>query len=355
MYSKQMTHHISSKKENPSLPGEARIGPIASLPQLLEELGVSPLQALERAGIRNSLFDDPENRLSYEPFGRLLMVCIEMTGRADFGLLLGCRFKLENMGELGELMRISATAREALRALILNMRYYDRFAFSFLLQPLPDRAFLGYSFELPGVRSTPVFYDLVTVITFRILREVCGPAWNASMVHLSHSHPDNLTPYRRVFGSNVRFDQDISGVLFGSSWLERKLPGADEAKWRRLNQEMQTKQSRLPLSFSEEVLTVLHQMLLTGKTAANDVASLFGISERTLRHRLKSEGTSMQCLLADTRHKLARHLLLNTELPISKIATDLGYAESAIFSRAFRNWEGTSPSQWRKENTFRNK
>jgi len=336
-------------KENSSLPGEARIGPITYLPGVLKDLGVSPRQACQQAGISQTLFDDPENRMSYESFGRILMVCTDLTGRADFGLLLGSRFRLESLGELGELMRMSATAREALRVLILNLRYYDRLAFSFLLQPGPDTALLGYSFEQPAVRSTPVFYDLVMCIAFRLLREICGPAWKASIVHFSHSQPDNLTPYRRVFGPNVRFDQQISGVLFHARWLDQAMPGADAAKWHRLNQEIQTKQARLPLSFSEEVLTVLHQMLLTGKTAAADIANLFDISERTLRHRLNNEGTSMQRLLADTRHKLARHLLLNTSLPVSKIATDLGFAEPATFSRAFRNWAGTSPRQWRKE------
>jgi AraC-like DNA-binding protein len=57
----------------------------------------------------------------------------------------------------------------------------------------------------------------------------------------------------------------------------------------------------------------------------------------------------MQRLLADTRHELARHLLLNTDLPVSQIATNLGFAEPATFSRAFRSWAGTSPRQWRKE------
>jgi AraC-like DNA-binding protein len=355
MDSKQTIKDLPPREDSPSLPGEARIGPIASLPQLLKELGVPPEQVFQQAGIPYTIFDDPENRLSYEMFGRLLMVCMELTGRPDFGLLLGLRFKLEGLGELGELIRVSETAREALRVLILNLRYYDRFAFSYLLKPLPNKAFLGYSFELPGVRSAPVFYDLVTVITFRILREVCGPTWKASIVHLSHSHPDNLTPYRRVFGSNVRFDQDVSGVLFDTSWLERPMPDADADKWRRLNREMQTKQSRRPLSFSEEVLTVLHQMLLTGKTGASDIANLFGISERTLRHRLYGEGASMQRLLADTRYKLSCHLLLNTTLPVSKIASNLGFAESAVFSRAFRDWAGTSPMQWRKENILQRK
>jgi AraC-like DNA-binding protein len=230
------------------------------------------------------------------------------------------------------------------------LRYYDRFAFSFLLQPMPDKVLLGYSFEQPAVRSAPVFYDLVIAIAFSILRQVCGPFWKASIVHFSHGHPYDLTPYRRLFGPKVKFDQEISGVLFDTWWLNQAMPGADATKWHRLHREIQSKQSRLPLSFSESVLSVLHQMLLTGKTAASDIANLFDISERTLRHRLKNEGTSLQRLLADTRHELARHLLLNTNLSVSKISTNLGFTGLPVFSRAFRNWTGMSPRQWRKEN-----
>ena len=342
---------IPAQGENSTLPGEARIGPVTPLPQVLKELGVSPQLACARAGIPSTIFNNPENRMPYQWFGRILMACIELTGRADFGLLLGSRFRLESFGELGELMRVSSTVREALRVLILNLRYYDRFAFSFLLQTGPDKVLLGYSFEQPAESSTPVFYDLVMAIAFRILRDVCGPGWKASTVHFSHSHPEDPTPYRRVFGPNVRFDQEISGILFDVAWLDQAMPRANTTKWQQLSEDMQTKQSRLPISFSEEVLTVLHQMLLTGNKSAADIANLFGISKRTLRHRLRNEGTSMQCLLTDTRYALARHLLLNTNLPVSKIAANLGFAEPAIFSRAFRNWAGTSPRQWRKENT----
>ncbi len=56
----------------------------------------------------------------------------------------------------------------------------------------------------------------------------------------------------------------------------------------------------------------------------------------------------MQTLLADTRFEIARHLLQNTRLPMSEIAAALCYADSTVFSRAFHNWAGISPRQWRQ-------
>ncbi|MCG6283755.1 helix-turn-helix domain-containing protein, partial [Vibrio diabolicus] len=36
---------------------------------------------------------------------------------------------------------------------------------------------------------------------------------------------------------------------------------------------------------------------------------------------------------------------------ITDIALQLGYAETAVFSRHFRSWTGKSPSQWRQDNS----
>ena len=33
-----------------------------------------------------------------------------------------------------------------------------------------------------------------------------------------------------------------------------------------------------------------------------------------------------------------------------QLANRLGYADQAVFSRAFRRWSGMTPSQWRREN-----
>jgi len=51
MQLKQTNENLPAGEDKHSLPGEARIGPILSLPQVLTELGVSPEQALRQAGI----------------------------------------------------------------------------------------------------------------------------------------------------------------------------------------------------------------------------------------------------------------------------------------------------------------
>jgi AraC-like DNA-binding protein len=66
-----------------------------------------------------------------------------------------------------------------------------------------------------------------------------------------------------------------------------------------------------------------------------------------LQRRLTEEGITFQRLLEEARRELARHYLLHSSLELNQIAYLLGYEDANSFFRAFHQWEGTSPGQWR--------
>jgi AraC-like DNA-binding protein len=332
-----------------SAAGETRIGPLMALPTVLEEFGVAPVRAFRQAGIEPCLFDNSENRIAYESLGRLLWACTTLTDRDDFGLQAGSRFTLGNFGALGDLMRNAASVGESLRMLILHLHFYDRAAVPVMLRMDSAAVFLGYSLQHATMPGAGQLQDAAIAVAYRMLRELCGPRWRPRFVQFSHHRPENIASYRRVFGPGVRFDAELSGISFSASWLEHRIAGADPALHGLLHRALQDAESGRPMSVAEEVQCVLLQLLPGGTASSVSVARLFGISERTLRLRLQAEGTSMQRLLAATRLELARHLLQNTHLPLSQIAAALCYADSAVFSRAFRGWAGVSPRQWRAD------
>jgi AraC-like DNA-binding protein len=47
--------------------------------------------------------------------------------------------------------------------------------------------------------------------------------------------------------------------------------------------------------------------------------------------------------------KKASQLLHNTDYPIKEIAQAVGYQNQFHFSKAFRKYYNTSPSEWRKQ------
>ena len=76
-------------------------------------------------------------------------------------------------------------------------------------------------------------------------------------------------------------------------------------------------------------------------------AALTGVSVSTLQRRLRESGITYSELVETERLRLAIDLLTQGDIKICDVASELGYTEPANFIRAFRNWTGLTPSQFR--------
>jgi AraC-like DNA-binding protein len=81
------------------------------------------------------------------------------------------------------------------------------------------------------------------------------------------------------------------------------------------------------------------------------VARALGTSARTLRRRLSEEGTSFRGLLEDVRIARADDWLTHGDRSITQIGLELGYADSANFTRAYRRARGMTPLAARRSAT----
>jgi len=94
---------------------------------------------------------------------------------------------------------------------------------------------------------------------------------------------------------------------------------------------------------------LLKQMLAGGRPDITDVARELGLGVRTLQRRIVEEGTTFRDLLLAVRQELVRTYLAQPGIQINEVAFQLGYEDTNSFFRAFRNWEGTTPSHWRMD------
>jgi AraC-like DNA-binding protein len=327
--------------------GTVRIGPVGAIPTVLAEFGVSPGRVLAGVGLRAGTFGSPDTRIPFEALGQLLADCARLSRRDDFGLLVGERFRLRNLGALGYSMRNCATVGVALRELSVNLQMYDGGAVPVMVDVDSSCMLLGYSLRQHVMAGSTQIYDAATAIGYRLLQELCGRRWKPLYVQLSHSLHGRRTAYRRRFGRRLRFDGEISGIAFSKEWLDAPIEGADPVLHRLISNAMRQARSGGDPSFAERVRQAMHQMLPSGRFVAADVAGAFGVHERTLRKRLAAERTSLQKIVAETRFELARQLLDDTELPMSEIASFLHFADPAVFSRAFKHWAAVCPRDWR--------
>ena len=79
------------------------------------------------------------------------------------------------------------------------------------------------------------------------------------------------------------------------------------------------------------------------------VAADLGMTGRTLRRRLASEGASYRTLLEEVRESLATEMLATGRLAVEDVALRLGYAEASSFIAAFRRWTGRTPTAWQRD------
>jgi AraC-like DNA-binding protein len=327
--------------------GSVRVGPLLSIPSILEEHGLDPSRVLAQVGLDARLFDNPENRVSFAALGRLLETCVELTRCRHFGLLIGQRFKLDSLGVLGELMSNCPTVRDALRLAALYLDLHDRGAVSLTLDLGEGKSALGYSlFEVKSPAAEQIL-DGAIAMQYLLLRDLCGPAWRPVLVQLSHSRPTNIGPLQKHFRADLEFDVHISGIVFESHWLDHRIEGADPAALAAITKAIESGRPQQAMPFLAQVRRALHAMMFTGSVSSANLARLFDLNERTLRRRLAEEGVTVRGLTNEARRELAHRLLRDTDLPVSEVAAVLRYSDVTVFARAFRGWSNMSPREWR--------
>lgn len=81
-----------------------------------------------------------------------------------------------------------------------------------------------------------------------------------------------------------------------------------------------------------------------------DLIRLTGISSGHFFRTFKATfGEAPFAYIAGRRVKLAQQMMLTTSLPLCQIALDCGLCDQSHLTRLFRQYVGTTPSQWRRE------
>jgi AraC-like DNA-binding protein len=327
--------------------GDIRVAVLTPIPGLLRELKCDPGPVLSSIGLNLTLFDRPDTRISFGTGGALLEACAAATGVPHFGLLVGARFDLAMLGVLEYLMRNSESVRAALLQFVRHLHLNDRGAVTFLLNLGEKETSFGYGvyrYDTPGIGQ---IYDTALAIGLQILRSLCGPSVKLTRVMFAHGVPMDVAPYRRYFGAPVHFDSAHSELILSARWLERPIAGADVSRRMAAERIALAAEQGDDGRLLERMQRAVHGLVMAGEASSQRIVELLGINERVLRRRLQAIGTSIHQMIGAARYEGACQLLRETQLPLPEIASALGYSDATAFSRAFRSWAHTTPSEWR--------
>lgn len=167
---------------------------------------------------------------------------------------------------------------------------------------------------------------------------------------LAYPAPPHATEYRSMFPGELTFEQPRCGfslhrrclqlpILRTSAELQSFLANCPAVilhrphRDNRLHTRLQGLLQRYDFEHMPSLETLSEQLLL---------------APRTLRRRLRDEGTSLRQIKEGLRRDFAQKLLANEHLSVQDIAIQTGFTEAASFCRAFKRWTGYSPAHWRQ-------
>ena len=311
----------------------------------MRDAGHDPWELLESFGVNQAMMAKPMTPVPLALHGQILQAAADATGRDDFGLLIGQRATLENAGPLRLLVFNSRTTREAVESLI---RYQGLWYHGIALDMTSDH---GYACLAVSVAGHFVGRDqLLTAYlaaTVKHLEGIFPRDWRPSQVHISYRRPRMAEHYARFFRAPVLYDQPRHAVFFPESVLDTVRPGSEQGLDVFLREYMGELEAREQRDFVSRVRQVIESLLASGQCSAVRVADMFAIHRVTLHRYLREHGTTFEALLDDARRTLAARMLEQTDLPVSEIATALGYGAATSFVRAFKRWHGMTPGSRR--------
>ncbi|BEP53059.1 AraC family transcriptional regulator [Variovorax sp. V118] len=236
-----------------------------------------------------------------------------------------------------------------------GIRFYELFTddIRMSLENDGDRTYFKVAFSHPELDPQNYFLDFWLSIWYRTIGWLGGRVAPLYAATFTYSKPkEHAEEFKYMFPCPCTFDALQTSLVFDRAHLQSPIV--------RTPRELKQFLALAPLGFMTvpgDVKSFARQVrayLLKDRKLPLDfpefsvVAMNLGMAEQTLRRKLKAESSSYRAVIEDIRRDLAIQTLLKGGSSVGRIAEMLGYSEPRAFTRAFREWTGCSPAEYRE-------
>lgn len=321
-----------------------------------ERCGLDTEALMAEVGLSKADVFDPHWRGKSEQLARLVQLVWIATNDEFMGFMARpCKF-----GTFAMMSHCIIGEQSLEAAFRKGIRFYDLFTdeIRMCLDLDEDRAIFRVVFKHPELDAQHYFMEFWLSIWYRMIGWMGGMTAPLLFASFCYPKPEHyIEEFKYMFPCDHQFDAPETSLVFDRKHL--KLPIV------RTTQELKRFLSVAPLgfmtipgdvtSYARRVRTHLlkdRRMPLEFPDFA-DVARHFHMGEQTLRRKLRFESTSYRDIVENIRRDISIQKLLKGKNSVSSIADLMGYSETRAFTRAFREWTGMSPIQY-KESFERN-
>jgi len=322
--------------------------------------GVWLLDAFRRGGVdaRSLSARAPEqvDRVLRDPAGlapddinRILIECAALSGDSSFGLHMTRFVDVSMLGTFGYLFLNAPTVG---RFLEIAVRYYPIFYRGSRLVLSMDAGCVCFGYGPPRPTDLSPRHDNEWTLGFFVefIRERVGDDWFPNRTTFANRAPLDKRELRRVFGSEILFDQPSTTIEFDSALLDHRIHESDPRLLEILCGQAEALLGGLeaPSSLEAEVRLRILEQIEQGAAKASVIARRMAMTLSTFKRRLRRENLQFRALRDSVIRDVATRSLRQTDMDIGDIAHKLGYSESSAFHRSFVRIVGQTPTKYRQ-------
>lgn len=337
---------IAANRTDGSIP-LVRTSALLPFVEFLERIGAPVERRMAEVRLPYNALSEPESLIPLNQGLLFLDRIARSEGLKDLGVLVGRQTHLPQLGAFGSLILQSLTLYDALTKISQIIHLYNSAQFIWADSwNGKARVCAAYGPNVGPGRQYGEQYTLMLLID--CIRVAAGPAWAPTEIHLGATFWDTLGGRSPAFGGLAVSRQDVSAIVFERALLSAPIERARLARMETGQREYDAFVSTAPaLDFPASVGQLVRMFLRDGHSHITWIASAAGISVRTLQRRLAESGVDYSAMVERARFDIAVNLLKDHGRKLIDIAFDLGYADAASFTRAFRRWTGVTPSEYR--------
>ncbi|WP_153915543.1 helix-turn-helix transcriptional regulator [Shewanella sp. TC10] len=330
-----------------------RAGAIENIDSFIRLHGLNPIELLAEFNWTVSLLREPETLLSYIKVADFLDYCAAKSQDPLFGFKLTQNQSFLVLGELVALLSQQATFADTI-AFFQKYNHLHALGIQLSSKINNEKLEVHYHFDFSNQSGLQQLILLSAGHAYKYAQMLIPEHNNQIAIHTTQ----NISPeciYTLGDDSDVfRPNSDFNGISFPLSWLSKDVANSNPAIKQYTLQRAAVLNARYPNDLAAQVRFVASNLLSTGECSIESVASALDVQPRALQRRLQKQGMQFRQLLQKVRQLKAEQYLRNSQMSITDIALSLGYSETAVFSRNFKQWTGHTALKWREAQLLNN-
>ncbi|SEK34289.1 transcriptional regulator, AraC family [Colwellia chukchiensis] len=296
--------------------------------------------------------DVDQSLITLNQYYQLLELSAPTLADTDFYLKLGQLFDVSDAGVLGYASLSVENLRQSWKITSSN---YSLFPHPLTAEQSSNNNYVTFQLQKSARPSVYAIY---------LQEEWLSSTWKwmrlrlpqlidveALTIKLAYPAPSYAPYYNEIFPGKVLFAQQETEMIFPEAWYDMRFTTANQATADLCQQQCSLILAQLDKQ-SDLVDQVRRLLLLTPQRefpSLENIAQQLQLPVHTFHRELKKSNLSYRHIVNEVRMELAKDYLDKTKIPLQEISYILGYEHAANFYRAFKNWHGYTPTDYRQQ------